>query len=138
MTVSELSKRDADALGVADMTGAQLRMRVFQVEGLMCELALVIEEMLRRFAPDDDGLGEAEIMSAERAREAVASVRERYGEPQYGVYTIQLTKREMDVAREWIAYAVTVPSDHPNADQDNETAESVIAKLEALGAKGTL
>lgn len=54
------------------------------------------------------------------------------------LYTIQLTRREMDVAREWIAYAVTVPSDHPRADQDNETAESVIAKLEALGARGTL
>lgn len=54
------------------------------------------------------------------------------------LYTVQLTQREMDVAREWIAYAITVPSDHPDADQDNETAESVIAKLEALGAKGAL
>jgi hypothetical protein len=138
MPASELSKRDADALGVADMTGAQLRMRVFQVEGLMCELALVVEEMLRRFAPDDDGLGEAEIMCAERAREAVASVRERYCEPQYDAHTFQLTKREMDVAREWIAFAITIPSDHPDQDRDNETAESVIAKLEALGARGTL
>jgi len=60
------------------------------------------------------------------------------GAPQHDAYTIQLSKREMDVAREWIAYAVTIPSDHPDADKDNETAESVIAKLEALGAKGTL
>jgi hypothetical protein len=138
MPASELSKRDAETLGVADMTGAQLRMRVLQVEGLMCELALVVEEMLRRFAPDDDGLGEAEIMCADRAREAVASVRQRYGEPQYGLLTIQLTKREMDVAREWIAHTVTITSDHPDADQDNETAESVIAKLAVLGARGTL
>jgi len=78
--MNELSKREAANLGVADMTGPQLRMRVLQVEGLMCELALVVEEMLRRFVPSNDGLGESEIMCAERAREAVASVRERYAE----------------------------------------------------------
>jgi len=74
----ELSKRDADALGVANMTGRQLRARVFQVEGLMCELALSLDEMVNRFAPNDDGLGDAEVMVAERAREILTSIRERY------------------------------------------------------------
>jgi hypothetical protein len=135
MPANELSKRDAENLGVGDMTGAQLRMRVFQVEGLMCELALVVEEVLRRFAPDDAGLGDAEIMCTERAREAVASVRERYGAPQYDAYTIQLSKREMDVAREFLAYECGMPG---WADEDHATAESVISKLEFLGARGSL
>lgn len=78
--MSELSKRDADALGIADMTGSQLRWRVFQVEGLMCELGLALDEMLQRFAPTDDGLGDAEIAAADRARDVIASVRERYSE----------------------------------------------------------
>lgn len=57
------------------------------------------------------------------------------GEPQCDAHAVQLTKREMDVTRKWLAYGCGDPD---SLDADIETAESVIAKLEALGAKGTL
>ena len=37
------------------------------------DLVDALEDMIRRFAPTDDGLGEAEIASAARARDAIAN-----------------------------------------------------------------
>lgn len=74
--MDELSKRDADLLGVGDMTGPQLRMRVFQTEGLVAELALTLEEMVETFAGADTDRRQTE--SLDRAREVLTSVDERY------------------------------------------------------------
>jgi hypothetical protein len=48
---------------------------------------------------------------------------------------LALTKRELNVVREALAAEATEPS---WADDDLETIEAVIAKLEALGARGSL
>lgn len=74
-SMNTLSKRDAEALGVADMAGPQLRMRVLQVEGLMAELALVVEELL---SVTDAGKSERVMMIAHRAQEALETVEARY------------------------------------------------------------
>jgi hypothetical protein len=42
---------------------------------------------------------------------------------------------EMEVVREWLAHGCTDPD---SLETDVEIAESVIEKLEAIGARGTL
>ena len=42
---------------------------------------------------------------------------------------------EMEVTREWLAHGCTNPD---SLETDAEVAELVIAKLEALGTRGTL
>ncbi len=49
--------------------------------------------------------------------------------------SVQLSKRELDVAREALAAEAAVTS---WGDGDRETIEAVITKLEALGARGSL
>lgn len=71
MELDTLSKTDFEALGCADVPAKKLRARVFNLEGLGSELALSLQEMLDRFSPDDDGLSEAEMECAKRAREAL-------------------------------------------------------------------
>jgi len=132
----ELSKRDAEVLGVACMTGPQLRMRVLQLEGLVGELHSVLTEVFSCFVDENvDRLSDLGEMCVKRAREVMVTVRDRYDEPQYDVHTVQLSKRELDVAREALAAEATITE---WIDADRLTIESVISKLEALGARGSL
>ena len=134
--LAELSKRDAEGLGVADMTGPQLRMRVLQLEGLVGELHSVLTEVFSCFVDENiDRLSDLGEMCVKRAREVMTTVRDRYDEPQYDVHTVQLSKRELDVAREALAAESTITE---WTDADRLTIESVISKLEALGARGSL
>ena len=79
--MDRLSKRDFERLGCADMPGPQLRARVFLLEGLVAELELSLREMVDRFAPGDDGLSDSKKTAADRARELLVTVRERYNLP---------------------------------------------------------
>ena len=45
------------------------------LEGLGSELALSLRDMLDRFAPNDDGLSDAEIACSKRAREVLRSAK---------------------------------------------------------------
>jgi hypothetical protein len=74
--IDELSKREFEALGCADVPGKQLRARVFNLEGLASEMALALQDVVNSFFPTDDGLNEAEIACADRAREALLSATE--------------------------------------------------------------
>jgi len=75
MALEELSKKEFEALGCADVPAKKLRARVFNLEGLGSDLALSLEDMLNRFSPNDDGLSDAEIACAKRAREALRSAK---------------------------------------------------------------
>lgn len=75
MEIEELSKTDFEALGCADVPAKKLRARVFNLEGLGSELALSLRDMLDRFSPNDDGLSDAEMVCAKRAREALRSAK---------------------------------------------------------------
>jgi hypothetical protein len=75
MELDELSKKDFEALGCEDVPAKKLRARVFNLEGLGSELALSLRDMLDRFSPNDDGLSDAEIACAKRAREALRSAK---------------------------------------------------------------
>jgi hypothetical protein len=75
MELEELSKKDFEALGCEDVPAKKLRARVFNLEGLGSELALSLRDMLDRFSPNDDGLSDAEIACAKRAREAIRSAK---------------------------------------------------------------
>ena len=131
-----LSKQDAENLGVADMTGPQLRMRVLQLEGLVGELHSVLTEVFSCFVDENiDRLSDLGEMCVKRAREVMTTVRDRYDEPQYDVHTVQLSKRELDVAREALAAEATITE---WTDADRLTIESVISKMEALGARGSM
>jgi hypothetical protein len=79
--MDRLSKRDFERLGCADMPGPQLRARVFLLEGLVAELELSLREMVDRFAPGDDGQSDSNKTAADRARELLVTVRERYNLP---------------------------------------------------------
>ena len=68
-----LSKSDFERLGCEDVSGAQLRARVFVLEGLASELALTLEEMMS----DLDGLDFVRPIVMIRAQEALESARER-------------------------------------------------------------
>jgi hypothetical protein len=133
----ELSKREAELLGVADMTGPELRMRVLQLEGLVGEQHAALVEMFSYFIDgyDDDHLTNAGLLCVERCREVMRTVKERYREPQYDAHTVQLSKRQLDVAREALAAEATITE---WSEADRLTIESVISKLEALGAQGSL
>ena len=54
--IDELSQKDSAALGVADMTGPQLRARVFSLEGamaaLLCEVRTELDMDDKPLAPD--------------------------------------------------------------------------------------
>jgi hypothetical protein len=75
MELEELSKKDFVSLGCEDVPAKKLRARVFNLEGLGSELALSLRDMLDRFSPNDDGLSDAEIACAKRAREAIRSAK---------------------------------------------------------------
>jgi hypothetical protein len=75
MELDELSKKDFEALGCEDVPAKKLRARVFNLEGLGSDLALSLRDMLDRFSPNDDGLSDAEIACAKRAREALRSAK---------------------------------------------------------------
>lgn len=66
----ELSKRDAADLGVADMTGPQLRARVLRLEGWLAEAMLTLDEILVGI-----GRGELPALAVQRALEITAEVR---------------------------------------------------------------
>lgn len=67
---SALSKRDFVALGCADVPGDRLRARVFELEGMVCALALAVVDLV--------GERGQESAVLERGREALLSVTERY------------------------------------------------------------
>ena len=71
--LNALSKRDFTALGCEDVSGAQLRARVFDLEGLASELALTLQEMVSDLA----GLDFVRPIVMDRAREVLESARER-------------------------------------------------------------
>ena len=68
-----LSKRDFERLGCEDVSGAQLRARVFLLEGLAAELALTLKEMMS----DLDGLDFVRPIVMIRAQEVLESAKER-------------------------------------------------------------
>ena len=68
-----LSKSDFERLGCEDISGPQLRARVFDLEALASELALTLEEMMS----DLDGLDFVRPIVMIRAQEALESARER-------------------------------------------------------------
>lgn len=70
-----LSKKDFRALGCEDISGPQLRARVFHLEALVCELGATLEEMLK----DLDRHGHVRPIVMDGARETVATMRERFG-----------------------------------------------------------
>ena len=94
--MDKLSKRDFERLGCSDVPGPQLRARVFQLEGLVAELALSLRETVDRFAPDDDGLSEAKKMAADRAREVLVTVLERYNLPMSTGVPERFTSRQIE------------------------------------------
>ena len=67
-----LSKRDFEALGCEDVSGAQLRARVFRLEGLVAEMALTLEEIDR----DLDCQGYVRAQVRDRVIEVLESARE--------------------------------------------------------------
>lgn len=68
-----LSKRDFKDLGCEDVSGPQLRARVFILEATVAGLALALEEMLS----DLDRQGFARPIVMDGAREALETARER-------------------------------------------------------------
>lgn len=75
-----LSKRDFEDLGCEDVSGPQLRGRVFLLECLVAELALTLEEVERDLARQ--GFVSPLVMA--RIREVLGTVRERYNGTQPG------------------------------------------------------
>lgn len=71
--MDELSKRDAEALGVADRTGPQLRARVFRLEGWVAELMLTLDDIILGI-----GRGELPPMAVWRALEITAEVKKHW------------------------------------------------------------
>lgn len=67
--IDDLSKRDAEALGVSDMTGPQLRARVFRLEGWLSEAMLTLDEILLGIAR-----GEIPPLAVQRALEITSEV----------------------------------------------------------------
>lgn len=72
--MNELSKRDFEALGCEDVPGPKLRMRVFQLEGLVAELAQILGEMIS----DLDINGVVSSMIMDSARDTIRTVKARY------------------------------------------------------------
>lgn len=75
--VSTLSKRDAEALGVADMTGPQLRARVFALEGAVADALLTLRDDCRPAAIASSALEAKHVAaSLERLQERLRAVME--------------------------------------------------------------
>lgn len=72
--LDHLSKRDFEALGCEDVSGAQLRARVFHLEATVAGLALALEELLA-----DVERCSVRVMVIQGAREALETARARYG-----------------------------------------------------------
>jgi hypothetical protein len=71
-----LSKRDFEALGCEDVPGPRLRARMFRMEGLVAELALTLEEIVK----DQDRQGFIGPAAWYRAKEILGTVREKYND----------------------------------------------------------
>ena len=97
--MDKLSKREFERLGCADVPGPQLRARVFLLEGLVAELALSLREMVDRFSPGDCGFSAGEKTVSDRAREVLATVRERYNLPTRAGVPESLTAAQISFLR---------------------------------------
>ena len=71
--MDELSKREADALGVDDLTGPQLRWRVFRLEGWLAECMLTMDDIIVGIAK-----GAVPGHVVQRALEVTAEIKKHY------------------------------------------------------------
>jgi len=71
--MDELSKRDAADLGVDDLTGPQLRWRVFHLEGLLGDAITALDDILIGIAR-----GQVPALAVQHALEITATIKEHY------------------------------------------------------------